>query len=391
MLAAVLLIGCAGCSQEEKKEKLSEAGSDNVTNLYKVLEVTGEALEKTQIFSFKDLEELAALGQANESLKGLTVQTSCTADGAEHTVTGLDMVSFLQMCGADFTVSAKEVLFSGEDSSEQVNIDEQFRGVLVLTMDDQPMENGTAVLIETKDTMLMKNVNGILVGSCCDNPHYEMHNREPHSESADSTFTFNIYKGNELVKSVELTTAQLEKTALENPDAVFGGYYGVIGDVDSIVEMGAGGFLDYFEGIRFDYVLKELLGLDELKGSAQLYGREGEMYSEIEDLSYFVQQDEAYYSCTNDGKIIEGAVPVLAYSKNGAPLLPEHEHDGNPGYIKYNTVKDKLEELGIEAELGTVKNHSGPFVAALGNCAGFYGGYQVETGADCVRMDIHLK
>ena len=44
-----------------------------------------------------------------------------------------------------------------------------------------------------------------------------------------------------------------------------------------------------------------------------------------------------------------------------------------------------------EIDLGVVKNHSGPFVAALGDCDGYYGGYQMETSGDCIQMDIYLN
>ena len=52
---------------------------------------------------------------------------------------------------------------------------------------------------------------------------------------------------------------------------------------------------------------------------------------------------------------------------------------------------DILEELGVSCEIGVVKNQSGPFVAGLGNLDGLYGGYRVETGGDCVRIDIYTR
>ena len=58
--------------------------------------------------------------------------------------------------------------------------------------------------------------------------------------------------------------------------------------------------------------------------------------------------------------------------------------------MEYNQLNVKLEELGISTSVGEVKNDKGPFVACLGNLSGVFGGYQQETGGDCVRLDIYL-
>ena len=56
----------------------------------------------------------------------------------------------------------------------------------------------------------------------------------------------------------------------------------------------------------------------------------------------------------------------------------------------FRSLHSALEELGMEVDLGIVKNHSGPFAVCLGNCPGYYGGYQQETAGDCIQIDLYL-
>ena len=332
------------------------------------------------ILSRQDLDDLAEYGAGTPELAGLTVTAECK--GQE--LFGLDLHELLELCGDDLSREQRINALSNGCETKKAFTDD-VPALLVLAVDGEPVPTCDLFL----DGEMLSGVSRLLVGSCCDDPHYEMHNRPPHDGSADAAFTFNIYEGGALARTVTYTTAELEAMALDHPEAVRGSYYGVIGDKDSIPTMGGGGFLDYYEGLLFSWLLTEELGLP-LSGRSELYGREGELYTEISDLGYLAQDDSAYYSCTGQGAVISGlALPVLAYSKNGAPLLPEHDHE-SPAYISGNTLKEALKELGLDPQVGTVKNHSGPFVAALGNCAGFYGGYQTETAGDCVRMDIYV-
>ena len=361
------------------KNGLSEA--EDVTPLYRKIEITGTVLPMDLIFSRRDLETLAEYGAAYPSLAGLTV----TARWNGREMFGLDLHKLLELCGDDLSLEQRlNVAADGKETKCGFTDDTQ--AVLVLAENGSPVE-AVCMMVGGEH---IDGADRIMLGSCCDDPHYEMHNRPPHDQSADIAFIFNIYEADGGNRTVTYTTAALEDLALENPDAVHGSYYGIIGDRESIPTMGSGGYLDYYEGLRLDWLLKEELGLT-LNGRAELYGREGELYAEIADLQYFAMDAAEYYSCESNGAVINGmALPVLAYSKNGAPLLPEHEHESE-AYISANPVKMTLKEMGIDSDVGTVKNHSGPFVAALGNCTGFYGGYQTETAGDCVRMDIYLN
>ena len=68
---------------------------------------------------------------------------------------------------------------------------------------------------------------------------------------------------------------------------------------------------------------------------------------------------------------MSGAVPVIAASKNGYPLLPDHDHDLE-GNVDYNTFNANALAKGFETEIGLVKNVSGPFIAGLANLDGLY-------------------
>ena len=111
----------------------------------------------------------------------------------------------------------------------------------------------------------------------------------------------------------------------------------------------------------------------------------------MDDISYFEWQDRAeqYNVINREGNVIPYAVPMIASVKNGYPIMPKHDHESE-GSIAYNHLSDNLDELGVTSSIGAVKNDKGPFVACLGNLSGVFGGYQIETGGDCIRLDIYL-
>jgi hypothetical protein len=231
-----------------------------------------------------------------------------------------------------------------------------------------------------------------------EDPRYGLHNRPPHDALLEIPFTIRVFQEAEgeaprLVRSVDYSMADIERMMLENPEAVAGGVYGTIGDGDSKRHMGLGGFIDYYEGLRLSWLLFEKAGVPRGEGRAELFDRDGNLYGSVSTLRYFDPPggDFSAYRVEIDGDYgVLGQEPILAPSKNGAPLLREHEHESG-GYIDYNQLNKRLNALGMKTAIGLVKNHSGPFVAALPNLEGVQGGYQVETAADCVRVDIYLR
>jgi hypothetical protein len=154
--------------------------------------------------------------------------------------------------------------------------------------------------------------------------------------------------------------------------------------------MGVGGWLDYYEGIRLSWLLDRAFDWETWEGRAELIDRDGEVYAQIEDLSYFRSDSSSYYVLSEDGVQIPQTEPMLAVSKNGYPLLKDHDHESE-AYVAYNQLNQNLAALGIEVETGVVKNHSGPFVACLGNYDSYYGGNQIETGGDCISIRFYIR
>ena len=183
-----------------------------------------------------------------------------------------------------------------------------------------------------------------------------------------------------------------EEMMAEHPEQVFGNYFGISGNEETKNTLGLGGFSDYYEGISLSWFLREKAGLKEGEGSALFYGRDDDLYGEVKDLGYFFPENgdySGYYLELSDICSVSGVVPVIAVSKNGYPLLPEHNHDLE-GNVDYNVFNGNALAKGFETEIGLVKNVSGPFVAGLANLDGVYGGYRNETAGDCIRIDLYV-
>jgi len=382
--------------------------------LYKTITMTGDSLGEEQNYAVTELEELVKLCFEIQSLNNekLAVSRTFSSDGNGTVFNGLDFIRFIDMCGIDTSGSGEVYMkCSGTETvelrlSELLKQPEEKRAVLAFSEDGNPLEsNGTqtagpiAVVYEKADgsTGVIQNVTRIVFSGSetCDDPLYGTHNRAPHNESADITFTVNIYKGNaaDCEKSVTFTTAQLEELAAGHPEAVRANYYGTIGNDKSKDSMGVDGWFDYFRGIDLWWLLTNQVGIESTDGSADFYSRDNELYTTVSDLNYLNTAEHTasdYYTLTRSKVKAYGCTPMIAFTKNGYPILPKHDHKA-AGYHAYNQLNDTLEGLGVSTEIGVIKNHNGPFIACLGNLDGYYGGYEVETGGDCVRMDIHLN
>ncbi|ATW25589.1 S-layer homology domain-containing protein [Candidatus Formimonas warabiya] len=409
-------------------------------DLYHTLTVTGEAIGERQVYAVREIEELASLSMKNQAMHALMLPASgiyTVAEGkSENTVernfAGLDLVKFLSLCGVPL------------DTQDEIYV--QFYGGADVSRPDATLtwrelqayskaEAGTPALLAfglynnkplVKDaaspgysdccgntggplrvviprlgegTLCIDDVGKILVGKTAGaaDPRYDLHNRAPFSDSLDKTFTVNIYdsgagENTGPLKTQSFTTAQLEQLTLDHPEHAVGNYYGLIGDRHSMNSMGLGAWLDYYEGIDLWWLLEDQVGLPSVQGRAVFYDREGLAYTTVDDLRYLNNRSGSYskYTITTQETVdIPNAVPMIAFSKNGFPLLPEHVHEG-PGYYDYNQLNQALMAAGVPSEVGAVKNSKGPFAACLGNVDNFYGGYQVETAGDCVRIDLYL-
>ena len=412
----LIWLGTHTGSYEERQDTSGEAA------LYETLVLTGDALIEEQVYAVTELEELMRLSFETECLNGEAMVASSETTDPEskkkRTFCGISLEKFLSLCQADLNDGYMKIICGGKDTEKIVKISDIFqketesKPVLVFSEDGNPLPSDTG---ETQDENLAKGplaitytdasgdvqviwqVTALILSKTdsCENPHYEMHNRSPHDKSKDIAFSVRVFREGESTpgQTAEFTTQQLEQFALDYPDAVADGYYGTIGNAESMGAMGIDGWLDYYRGVRLWWLLTEQLKIAPEQGSVEFYGRDGLCYSVLEDISYLNPDnftEDGYYTMTKKRIRIPDGAPMIAFSKNGYPLLPEHEHESE-GYHAYNQLNESLEKIGVSCELGVVKNQSGPFVACLGNLDGYYGGYRVETGGDCVRIDIHLK
>ncbi len=364
----------------------------NADELYRPLKITGSLMMEEQIFSSS---EIAAIKE-NRSL-GLTKTRNYHIDGENIMAEGLDLAEFLSMCGAEVTDDAVIQLFT-EDSAHPEK---------TISVADIKKYGAEAILeprgsVYLSDSVVFR-VTRIIVGTP-DNladPYYGLHLREPLDYMKSMKFTVNFIDQNrypsadenaEAFKTITYTMEEIEKMMMDHPDQVFGNYFGVSGNEESKTKLGLGGFSDYFEGLSMSWLLSEQAGLKDGEGFAVFYGRDNDKFGTVKDLHYFFPEDgdySRYYLELTETLSVDHAVPVLAVSKNGYPLLPEHDHEME-GNVDYNTFNHNAAEAGFETKIGLVKNVSGPFVAALANLDGSYGGYRNETSGDCIRIDLYV-
>ncbi|MBO5460992.1 MAG: hypothetical protein J5983_04260 [Ruminococcus sp.] len=383
---------------------ISQIASDGITDgseLYQTITITGSAMPEEQIYSVRDLEGLIQLSFQNENMNQLGLPMN------KNGLYGLDFSVFLDLCGADLSDEEVMLLLEYEDGkTKEVSYTEATKGdrdlFLSLASDADTAEENYPVLslllTEVDKNLALENLKRVTVA--CEgeeaDPEYRYHNYGGYKDSKDTELTIEIYqKGAEylgVMKSYVFTTEEIEDLMRGNPEAVVRNYYGTIGNEEFFTYMGVGGWLDYFEGISLEWLLSEQAGISSLDGYAELVGRDGEIYSTIEDLTYISKSEEAeeYYILTSDGVKIPGCIPMIATVKNGRPMLPEHDHESET-YIAYNKLNERLETEGVVTEIGVVKNHNGPFAACLGNRDGYYGGNQIETGGDCVLIRLYLN
>ncbi|HIT90512.1 MAG TPA: molybdopterin-dependent oxidoreductase, partial [Candidatus Merdenecus merdavium] len=370
--------------------------------LYHTITLTGDALGERQIYSTKDLEELISLSFHNEKMNGLNVFM-------DEEYQGIDLRRFLELND----ISTKKDIyldcfsFDGHTKSIELKSDSEDISHVMLAFSKNyiPLieeEGGPVALVWTNQDgtqEVMGKLDNIMVSEEKEqkDPKFQFHSYSPYDQDKDLTFTIRVFLDDAIylgpIQSRIFTMEELEAIATTHPEAVTGNYYGLIGNSESRESMGIGGWLDYFEGIDLKWLLEEEMEFTQFQGYAKLFGRDMEEYGEIDNLGYFdgVDDPDQYYVMTQEGDRIPSTIPMIAYSKNGYPLLADHDHDTKKGYVAYNQLNNKLESLGIETEIGVVKNHNGPFILGLGNRDGYYGGYQVETGGDCIQMDIYLQ
>lgn len=369
----------------------SEDSTGNGKYLYDTVTITGRGIGEEQNYNVHDLESIACQSFESQFFNELGLVIN------KNGYTGISLTDLILLGRSE---DAKEINYVKIKSSLDEKVYEgdkiigKDKAVLAFIKDGKPITtaDGNGLDLVLTDGTVIEDVKSVI----CDdnknpeNPHYAMHHlNERFSSSNDLSFEVNIVKNDNIVKSGTMTTKELEMYALSHEDEIVKAYYGVSGIKDEYEVFGAGGWLDYFEGVRLKDLITYLVEDIPENGELVFYDRDGRDYAHIEDMSYLNQEgnEEEYYCLDREGIVIPYSEPILAYGKNGYPLLAKHDHE-SPDYINQNMFAEKLASMGIFIEEGVVKNHNGPFVAGLGNFENKYGGNQKETGAACVRIDI---
>ncbi len=400
--------GTAEAAGMEGAGTAAESAMGNANRLYSPLTLTGSLLQEEEIFTSANLAEIAGA-----EVPGISASAEVEADGVTITLDGINLLSFLEMCSlaSDAEDSGVVQFFRTGDAeaAASVTLGELRSGEVqaVFIPDDVRAEDGSGpisvILRRGQEDTTVYGLRRIITGTADDlsDPHYGFHTREPLSYMQNTVFTVNFVDKNrypqadenaEAFRTITYTMKEIEEMMAENPDQVFGSYFGISGNEESKHTMGLGGFSDYFEGLSMSWLLSEKAGLKDGEGFAVFYGRDNDRFGQISDIGYFFPEDgdySDYYLELSDELSMNNVVPVLAVSKNGYPLLPEHDHDLE-GNVDYNIFNQNAKALGFETEIGLVKNVSGPFVAALANLDGVYGGYRNETSGDCIRVDLYV-
>jgi outer membrane lipopolysaccharide assembly protein LptE/RlpB len=362
----------------------------NAALMYQTIRLTGTGMPEEQIYAFKDLEELVLASLVNQEMYELGMFTE--QKSGEY---GLHLSTFLELAGATISEDVNVILKTREGEENTLSLAEQKEAMLLLGEKSGPSETIDVAWFENgKLTKKITDVAEILIvtDSSIEDPQYRFHHHGLYADSLEIPFTMEVYRDGEetALQSISWTTSELEALMIQYPEAVVGNYYGTIGNAETYSYMGVGGWLDYYEGIRLSWLLDRAFDWETWEGRAELIDRDGEVYAQIEDLSYFRSDSSSYYVLSEDGVQIPQTEPMLAVSKNGYPLLKDHDHESE-AYVAYNQLNQNLAALGIEVETGVVKNHSGPFVACLGNYDSYYGGNQIETGGDCISIRFYIR
>lgn len=109
---------------------------------------------------------------------------------------------------------------------------------------------------------------------------------------------------------------------------------------------------DLYEGVNLNYFLKEVVEIPGYKGTITFSDGTKEVSMNLQDV---LALDNGYNSATK----LEGLSPVLAYGKNGAPMVASQSANGYEGQVTLGT--------GKYANKINVKNDGGPLSILIPN------------------------
>lgn len=198
-----------------------------------------------------------------------------------------------------------------------------------------------------------KLLDKVLAGE--DTYHYsthKYHSKDIYKKQADKELQVTVLNGSDADAPV------LKKTAYK------------VGDIESVLYGGdltsaqlaqakikefyeKAGSSDLYEGINLNYFLKDIVEIPGQKGTITFSDGTKELTMNLQDV---LALENGYNSATK----LDGLAPVLAYGKNGAPMVAsQNQADGYESQVTLGT--------GKYANTVTVKNDGGPLSVILPN------------------------
>ena len=123
---------------------------------------------------------------------------------------------------------------------------------------------------------------------------------------------------------------------------------------------------DLFEGVNLEYLLTEHIGMQGLLGTVELYNVGGTPAG-IYDLSDFGAKGQ------NSMREVKGLGPMVAFAKNGYPLVAGSNNSGNtsPGYVHDDGATGKA-----------IRNGQGPLLFVRGQTGAEAAAKRIEIGVE---------
>ena len=217
-----------------------------------------------------------------------------------------------------------------------------------------------------------QKLSGIVVGS--NNYHYASHkysDKEIFTALADNELTVNI-------NTSKGTNTQKYKIG-DLEDIVYDGTLSPtkLKEAKVKAKYNTGKYSDLYEGVNLSYFLKDVVELSGSEGTVKFTDSTGDNSVEV-SLGDILDRDNGY----NPDTKVENLVPVLAYGKNGYPMV--NKTTTPDGFVS----TEKLAEGTPYEQTLTVKNQNGPLQFI--NPAAKDGSIAVSTLTDVTQIDINL-
>ena len=323
--------------------------------VYKAITFTGSAFDGETYGSVGSLEALAS---KNNSLSYYQQNYSVLdADGklTNHTYTGYVLADLLTALGAKNLTADIPVTFEdnagnaityklGDITSKGYNsydengnfVERGLPCLLIFGADGVPLTDeyplgivfGQKSASEQNAGKILKNLTRFVVG---EDVHYTQHCYAPYDDlermGGSYVIDLNVYVGDKFYDTYSYSVKDLEKIANSQPASLYRSYY--IVDIYDYGTESDGTYTDYYEGINIADLLK-YSGIPCVEGgTAQFYtcGNNAGDVSAKTSLSYLAGNGNGDYSdyvsnCDDAySDDLNNVEPILAYSKNGYPLV----------------------------------------------------------------------